>query len=140
MALGLLAVVGIGVAAYLTSVHYAHTALVCSNQGLVNCEKVITSVYSVIPGTSLPITLPGLGYFFVSLGLAWAQFRWPSSFRLRQAHAAWAGVGLLSALYLVFIELVELRTICLWCTTVHLVIVATFLITLWRLYPTQNLS
>jgi uncharacterized membrane protein len=33
------------------------------------------------------------------------------------------------------VELVELRTICLWCTSVHVVILLTFLLTLWRLYP-----
>ena len=122
-------------AGYLTAVHYAHTTVVCSNQGAVNCEKVITSAFSVVPGTALPITLPGLGFFLISLVLALAQLRRPADYGLRQAHAAWAGLGLLTAFYLVFVELVELRTICLWCTSVHVVILLTFLLTLWRLYP-----
>ena len=133
--LAALAVIGLGVAGYLTAVHYAHTTVVCSNQGAVNCEKVITSAFSVVPGTSLPITLPGLGFFLISLVLALAQLRRPADYGLRQAHAAWAGLGLLTAFYLVFVELVELRTICLWCTSVHVVILLTFLLTLWRLYP-----
>lgn len=133
--LAALAVIGLGVAGYLTAVHYAHTTVVCSNQGAVNCEKVITSAFSVVPGTALPITLPGLGFFLISLVLALAQLRRPADYGLRQAHAAWAGLGLLTAFYLVFVELVELRTICLWCTSVHVVILLTFLLTLWRLYP-----
>lgn len=133
--LAALAVIGLGVAGYLTAVHYAHTTVVCSSQGAVNCEKVITSAFSVVPGTSLPITLPGLGFFLISLVLALAQLRRPADYGLRQAHAAWAGLGLLTAFYLVFVELVELRTICLWCTSVHVVILLTFLLTLWRLYP-----
>ena len=133
--LAALAVIGLGVAGYLTAVHYAHTTVVCSNQGAVNCEKVITSAFSVVPGTSLPITLPGLGFFLISLVLALAQLRRPADYGLRQAHAAWAGLGLLTAFYLVFVELVELRTLCLWCTSVHVVILLTFLLTLWRLYP-----
>jgi uncharacterized membrane protein len=133
--LAALAVIGLGVAGYLTAVHYAHTTVVCSNQGAVNCEKVITSAFSVVPGTGLPITLPGLGFFLISLVLALAQLRRPADYGLRQAHAAWAGLGLLTAFYLVFVELVELRTICLWCTSVHVVILLTFLLTLWRLYP-----
>jgi uncharacterized membrane protein len=28
-----------------------------------------------------------------------------------------------------------LQNICLWCTCVHVVILVTFLISLWRLYP-----
>lgn len=133
--LALLAVVGLGVAAYLTSVHYAGTPLFCSDKGTVDCELVLSSAYSVIPGTSLPITVPGMAYFLVSLALALGQLRRPHNYGLRQAHAAWAGLGLLTALYLVFVELVELRTICLWCTSVHVVILLTLLITIWRLYP-----
>jgi uncharacterized membrane protein len=133
--LAALAVIGFGVAAYLTSVHYAGTPLVCSDKGTINCELVLSSAYSVIPGTSLPITVPGMAYFLVSLVLALAQLRRPRNYGLRQAHAAWAGLGLLTAFYLVFVELVELRTICLWCSSVHVVILLTLLLTIWRLYP-----
>jgi len=130
-----LAVIGIGLGGYLTSVHYAHTPLVCSDQGLVDCQKVLSSIYSVIPGTSVPITVPGTGFFLISLALAVAQLRRPANYQLRQAHAVWGGLGVLTAFYLVFAELVELRTICLWCTSVHITLLLTFLITLWRLYP-----
>jgi uncharacterized membrane protein len=76
-----------------------------------------------------------MAYFLVSLVLALAQLRRPRNYGLRQAHAAWAGLGLLTAFYLVFVELVELRTICLWCSSVHVVILLTLLLTIWRLYP-----
>ncbi|MGC1406315.1 MAG: vitamin K epoxide reductase family protein [Candidatus Dormiibacterota bacterium] len=95
----------------------------------------MSSQYSVIPGTSVPITVPGMAYFLVSLALALGQLRRPRNYGLRQAHAAWAGLGLLTALYLVFVELVELRTICLWCTSIHVLILLTLLLTIWRLYP-----
>lgn len=130
-----IAVLGIGLSGYLTSVHYANVPLVCSDQGFVDCTRVLTSIYSVIPGTSIPITVPGLGYFLVSLGLAIAQLRRPSRYGLRQAHAAWAALGMLTAFYLIFIEFVELRTICLFCTGVHILLLLTLLVTLWRLYP-----
>lgn len=138
LVLAVLAFIGLGVAGYLTSVHYAHTLLVCSNTGAVNCEKVLTSTFSVIPGTSLPITLPGIGFFLVSLVLAVAQLQRPFNYGLRQAHALWAGLGTLTIFYLVFVELIELRTICLWCTSVHVVILLTLLITVWRLYPQRR--
>jgi uncharacterized membrane protein len=133
-----LAVIGFGLAAYLTSVHYAGAPLVCSSKGFVNCELVLSSAYSVIPGTSVPVTVPGMAYFLVSLVLALAQLRRPRNYGLRQAHAAWAGLGLLTVFYLVFVELVELRTLCLWCTSVHVVILLTLLITIWRLYPAPD--
>lgn len=136
--LAALAVIGFGVAAYLTSVHYAGTPLICSDKGTINCELVLSSQYSVIPGTSVPITVPGMAYFLLSLALALGQLRRPHNYGLRQAHAAWAGLGLLTALYLVFVELVELRTICLWCTSIHVLILLTLLLTIWRLYPAQD--
>lgn len=135
VALAALAVFGMGVAGYLTVVHYAPALLVCSAQGLVNCEAVLTSAQSVVPGTVIPITVPGLAFFLISLGLAIAQLGRPNNYRLRQAHAVWGGLGLLTALYLVFVELVELHNICLWCSSVHIALLVTFLITLWRLYP-----
>lgn len=135
VALAALAVIGMGLAGYLTAVHYAPTLLVCSDHGLINCEAVLTSSFSVIPGTSIPITVPGLAYFLISLLLAVAQMRRPANYGLRQAHAVWGGLGLLTVLYLIFVELIELQNICLWCTCVHVVILVTFLISLWRLYP-----
>ncbi|MFZ0995186.1 MAG: vitamin K epoxide reductase family protein [Candidatus Dormiibacterota bacterium] len=136
--LAALAGIGIGLAAYLTSVHYAGTPLICSDKGFVDCELVLSSAYSVIPGTSVPITVPGMAYFLVSLVLALAQLRRPGNYGLRQAHAAWAGLGLLTAFYLIFVEFVDLRTLCLWCTSVHVVILLTLLITIWRLYPAPD--
>ena len=133
-----LAVGGFGVAAYLTSVHYAHVALLCSASGLVNCDKVVTSQFSVVPGTNLPITLPGMAFFLISLGLAVAQYARPQRIRLRQAHFGWAILGLLAVFYLVFVELEELHAICLWCTSVHIMILLTVFTTAWRLQPSHE--
>ncbi len=132
------ATAGFGVAVYLTAVHYAHVPLACSDTGLVNCARVVTSQFSVVPGTNLPITVPGMGFFLVSFGLAWGQLRRPYRFSLRQAHFAWTCLGLLTVFYLVFVELVELHNICLWCTSVHALIVLTLITTAWRLQPLEE--
>ncbi|MHB8393591.1 MAG: vitamin K epoxide reductase family protein [Candidatus Dormibacteria bacterium] len=124
---------GFGVAVYLTAVHYAHVPLVCSATGLIDCARVVTSPFSVVPGTSVPITVPGIGFFVVSFALALAQYLRPFHQRLRQAHFGWACLGLLAVFYLVFVELVELHNICLWCTAVHGLIILTLLTTAWRL-------
>src|SRR5260370_15950158 len=65
-----LSLVGVGIAIYLTLVHYENAPLVCSDSGLINCARVLSSYYSVVPGTSVPITLPGLGWSVVSAALA----------------------------------------------------------------------
>jgi uncharacterized membrane protein len=121
-----LAIVGLGTAIYLTIVHYEQAPLLCSSQGLVNCERVTSSSYSVVPGTTLPITIPGLAWFIVSGVLAFGGLR--SSRRwIRQAQLAWAILGTLTVLYLVYVELAILHTICLWCTVVHVVIFGSLL-------------
>jgi uncharacterized membrane protein len=137
-AMAAMAVLGIGIAVYLTVLHYAKIPPVCTTGGVINCGLVTSSAYSVVPGTSLPITIPGIVWFLVSGGLAVVGLRsvWrsePEPARLRLAHVAWAAVGLLSALYLVYAEIVLLHRFCEWCTGVHVLILLTFLVALQRL-------
>ncbi|HLI08367.1 MAG TPA: vitamin K epoxide reductase family protein [Ktedonobacteraceae bacterium] len=131
----LLSVAGIGIAIYLTAVHYEHVPLVCSTHGFVDCSLVLSSPYSVIPGTSVPITVPGLFWGLVSAALAIIALRLspPFSPALRNIHIAqftWSLVGMLTVLYLVYVEIVKLHTICAWCTAMHAIILVMFLITL----------
>jgi uncharacterized membrane protein len=44
----------------------------------------------------------------------------------------WGRIGLLAALYFVFVEIVLLGAICIWCTIAHILIMATFLAVLIR--------
>lgn len=140
-ALIVMAIAGIGVSAYLTIVHYAKTPLVCPGYvsgGFVNCERVTSSAYSVVPGTQLPITVPGFVWFAVSGGLALVAFmrltrNQPEPDRLRLAHALWGAVGLLFVLYLVYAEVAVLHNLCAWCTIVHILTFLTFLVALARL-------
>lgn len=135
VALLVLAVLGVADAIYLTLVHYdSQVALVCSNSGFINCERVITSQYSYVPGTAIPISVPGLGWCLVIGALALVglflgeEKRW-----LRMAQFGWTLLGLLTALYLVYVEVVLLRNLCAWCTVLHVLILVMFLITLVRL-------
>src|SRR5579885_147997 len=122
IALFILSILGACIAIYLTSVHYENVPLVCSSSGIVDCARVLSSAFSVIPGTSVPITIPGLFWAIVSAALAFANWRlWPERRSL---------LGLLTVFYLVYVELVRLHTICAWCTAMHVVILAIFLIAL----------
>lgn len=122
-----LAIVGAGVAIYLTTVRYAQVPLLCSSQGLVNCERVTSSSYSVVPGTTLPITIPGLAWFIVSGVLAFSGIR-SNRHWIRQTQLVWTILGTLTVLYLVYVELVILHTICIWCTVVHVLIFGALLV------------
>src|SRR5438046_8059604 len=98
-----LSLLGVGIAIYLTSVHYENVPLVCSGSGLINCARVISSSYSVVPGTSLPITIPGFGWCVVSASLAIVGLfaTTTKQRRIRIAQFIWALSGLFVVLYLV---------------------------------------
>jgi uncharacterized membrane protein len=130
----LLSFVGAGIAIYLTTVHYENVPLICSASGLVDCARVLSSSYSVIPGTTVPITIPGLGWCAIMAVLAIAALRLSSvRGRILVAQFVWSLVGMLTVLYLVYIELVRLHTICAWCTVLHTVILLLLLITIVQL-------
>ena len=131
-----LSLVGAGIAIYLTSVHYENVPLVCSESGIINCAQVLASSYAVVPGTTLPITVPGLAWCAVGIALAIAGLYAGTGLwqrRIRVTQFAWALSGLLAVLYLVYAEIVRLHTICAWCTAFHVIILLMFLITLVQL-------
>ena len=138
-----LSLLGVAIAIYLTSVHYENVPLVCSESGLINCARVISSAYSVVPGTALPITLPGFGWCVVSASLAivglFAQTA-RGKRRVRIAQFFWALSGLLVVLYLVYVEIVRLHTICAWCTALHVLILLMFLVTLVQLQSLPSVT
>ena len=134
----LAAAAGLAIAAYLTTVHYANVPLACSVTSLVNCAQVTRSAYSVVPGTSVPITLPGMAWFLAVGGLAADGLRrsaagLPEPRRFRLVHFLVAVAGLLAVLYLVYAEVVVIRRICEWCTAVHVLALLSAILTLRRL-------
>jgi uncharacterized membrane protein len=133
-----MAVVGLGAAIYLTTVHYAGVAPICSTTGVIDCARVTNSQWSVVPGTQLPITIPGMLWFLVSGGLAAVLLRArargePEDPRVRRAQLVWGVLGLVTVLYLVYIEIVKLHRLCEWCTVVHLLTFISFLVILSRM-------
>lgn len=138
LALLVLALLGTGDAIYLTLVHYNNQVeLACPENAVFNCTRVISSIYAYVPGTSVPISLPGLAWCLVVALLALAGLWWGAQQRwLRITQFAWTLLGLLAVLYLVYVEIVLLHNICLWCTVLHLLILLMFLLTLVRL-PTR---
>lgn len=123
-----LAMAGLAVSAYLTVAHFASpTVLICSSNGAVNCEKVTTSAESYVLG--IPVAILGVVFFAAMIAL-----NTPAAWRSSSPALAWgrlgfAAVGLLFVVYLVSTELVVLQAICLWCTAVHVLAVALFVVT-----------
>jgi uncharacterized membrane protein len=113
---------GIGVSIYLTVLHYAGFAPACPASGAINCEAVLSSPYAVIVGTSIPTSVAGIAWFAVSAVL-WTRPR-------RSLLLGWSVLGLLTVIYLLFVEIVLVGAICLWCTAAHVLVVALLLLSL----------
>lgn len=122
---------GIGISVYLTIVHYAGIPLVCSTAGAVDCERVLSSGYAVIAGSGVPTSVAGIVWFSVSSILAATRLAGRSSPAMARIHLIWAGIGLAIALVLVFVEIVQLGAICIWCTAAHALVLVTFLALLY---------
>lgn len=133
----LLSLIGAAIAMYLTIVHYENVPLICSSRGVVDCALVLASSYSVVPGTIIPITIPGLCWCLVSGALVIMGWRFVARW-INTLQFAWSLVGLLVVLYLVYVEMVRLHTICAWCTVLHVIILIIFLITLLQLQQART--
>jgi uncharacterized membrane protein len=105
---------------YLTVLHYSGVTPACPVSGSINCEAVLSSSYAVIAGSAIPTSVLGIVWFAVSAA-AWTR---PAGW----LQVAWSGVGLAAVLGLVYIEIVVLNAICLWCTAAHVLVVALLLI------------
>ena len=121
-----LSVAGVAVSIYLTALHFIGFAPACPATGPVNCEAVLSSPYAVIAGTTVPTSAAGIAWFAVSAVL------WLRGFG--RVLLAWSVLGLVTVLYLVFVEIVRIGAICLWCTAAHVLVVAVLLIavTMWQ--------
>jgi uncharacterized membrane protein len=119
-ALGL-SLAGLAVSVYLTIVHFSSkNVLICSANGTINCEKVLTSSQAMVFGV-FPVAVLGLAFyvFMVAINSPWA---WRSQLPViwwGRLAAAVSGMGFV--LYLLYAELVQIGNICLWCTSVHVI-------------------
>ncbi len=127
----LLSVIGLLVSAYLVATHYFadQVPLACSTGGVVDCEQVTNSAESMVG--PLPVAVLGLVWFGGLLVLLAAR-RWRPSGYLLMVQLALSIAGLASVFYLVYAELFLIGAICLWCTVIHAIVVALFLMTLWE--------
>lgn len=115
-----LALVGTGVAAYLSWVAVdSEQQPFCSGVG--DCQAVQSSEFAEIGG--IPIAVLGLGMYVTLLALVAARRFWSGAAEAgldRPMASATFGVALSGALYsgyLTYLELFEIEAICAWCVT-----------------------
>jgi uncharacterized membrane protein len=141
----LLALAGLGVSAYLTVAHFTEATLAgCSEtKGLVDCTKVTTSAQSYVFG--IPVAVLGLAFyvFVVAIMSPWA---WRAARReIHLARIASLVAGIVFVLYLLYAELFTIGSICLYCTSVHVItfvlfVLIAFAAAAWGLNPARRES
>jgi uncharacterized membrane protein len=116
-----LSLAGLGIATYLTVVHFADQPIVCSSIG--DCELVNSSAYAKVAG--VPVAMLGAGaYASLAALIAIALVRRSSIAVLTAWGIALAGVGFSG--YLTYIELFLLDAICVYCIASACVMAALF--------------
>lgn len=128
LALIVLAIAGMGVAAYLTYSHYADQPIACG--GIGECQTVQDSEYATLVG--IPVALLGILFCAGLLALVLARLaclplaeEWTplAAFSMTLAGVAFSA-------YLTYIELFVLEAICIWCVTLAAIITTSWLVTL----------
>jgi uncharacterized membrane protein len=123
------ALVGLGIAAYLTYVHYAGLQPLCLASG--GCEKVQSSRYAELGG--IPVAVLGLvGYvgILASLGV-------PGEPGLVTG-ALIALVGFGFSAYLTYLELFKIHAICQWCVASAVLMTVLAVLTVTRLLVAEG--
>jgi uncharacterized membrane protein len=124
-----LALAGIGVAAYLSNVEVRHVEAVCGPIG--DCNTVNQSPYARLFG-AIPIGVLGM-IGFVAILAAWFLRRWGS---VRIALLAAVGIlcmtafGVFFSVYLTFLEPFVIGATCLWCLSSAVIMTTLFALAL----------
>jgi uncharacterized membrane protein len=120
-----LATIGLGVASYLTYIHYSGIPPLCSTTHN-TCLKVQTSIYSKLDG--VPVALIGLIGYVAILG----SLLVPQREETRFATMAFVMVGFGFSAYLTSRELFSLHEICEWCVSSAVIMTLLAGLAVWR--------
>lgn len=117
-------ILGLGVSIYLTYSHYTAGAKGVNScpfgggtGGTIDCQAVLTSGWSTILG--LPVALYGAAFFVFMVAINLPAMWRAQSLLVARLRLAAACAGMAMVVYLVAVELLAVRHICIWCTSVH---------------------
>jgi len=125
IAMTVLTVIGLGVASYLTYVHYSGATPICSIKGN-PCSQVQKSQYSHLAG--VPVALIGLIGYVAILGSLLA----PEGERARFVTTTLILGGFGFSAYLTYREVFTLHKICEWCVSSAVIMTVLMCLAIWR--------
>lgn len=125
IAVAVLGLIGLGIAGYLTYVHYADKGIICLVGG--GCETVQASRYAKFAGIPVPL-LGLLGYISILASLLIPR----EAGRALGMLFALSGFGF--SVYLTWLELAKIKAICQWCVGSAVVMTLLAIVTTWRFW------
>ncbi len=117
----LLAAIGLIISIYLTVAHYTNIQVACPTSGVLNCDAVLSSQYAVLFG--IPVAVLGLAFFLIYLILTFLGMQ------IARFVVTCFGIGFV--MYFLYAEYM-LGHICAYCSAVHIIVIALFIIFLYR--------
>jgi uncharacterized membrane protein len=124
MVLAVLALMGLGVASYLSL--YKLEVIGTLSCSIGSCETVNTSRWAVVLG--VPVALWGFGFYLVLFAttLLSVQPRWGTSLGISKAILALTAWGVLFSAWLTGLELFVIHAICQWCVISAIIVTVMF--------------
>ena len=123
IAILILALIGVGVAGYLTYIHYEKIKILCLSSG--GCETVQASSYAKLDG--IPVAVLGLAGYVCILGSLAVRTELG-----RIIGFAVALIGFLFSMYLTYREIFTIKAICQWCVSSAILMTALMILTAIR--------
>lgn len=120
-----LGTIGLGVASYLTYVHYSGAVPLCGKNGG-SCLTVQTSEWSKLAGVPVPV-IGLVGYVAIL-----ASLLVPQSENTRLATMGFTIVGFAFSAYLTYRELFSIHAICEWCVSSAVIMTILMCLSVWR--------
>jgi len=125
-----LAIGGLAISSYETWAHYNGSHLLaCTGNGSENCTAVITSPQSMVFGV-IPVAILGLLFYVFAVAI---MSPWAWQIRRREVGLLRLGsmiLGMGFVMYLIYAELYQIGSWCLYCTGVHIITFLLFCITI----------
>ncbi len=122
----LLSLLGLADSTYLTITHFEKQVLVCPANSFINCAKVTTSAQSEI--LHIPVAVLGLAFYIAMTAINLPPLWKTTDVRVAQLRLAMAVSGIGFVLYLLYAELFIIKAICEYCTGVHIITFALFIL------------
>jgi uncharacterized membrane protein len=121
-----LSLLGLADSTYLTITHFQKQALSCPTHGFIDCLKVTTSPQSEVFG--IPVAILGLAFYVAMTAINLPRLWITTDVRVAWLRLAMAVTGIGFVLYLLYAELFIIKNLCEYCTGVHVVTFALFVL------------